>query len=334
MSILDRERIRLRTLQKIIDPDLARFEAELARIMAGGSPLAREICDHLQQGKSKRFRPTLLLLAAKDEAPVDQGAVVAAACVELVHTATLVHDDFIDGAVVRRGLPSVNHAWGGAAALIMGDYLYAKAIDDLCGHGLHDAVGALARSTVAMSQAEIMQVELRYSLATTEEQYLQVIERKTASLIATACELGASFHPRVRTERAAFGEFGRKVGLVFQITDDIFDYLGDERRLGKPTGQDWEEGRVTLPLIAALRQAPAAERAAFLDACRDRRGEPWLALWPQVKAFVATHDGVSYARALARRFGDEAKAEIAPIARGAQRELLETAAEYVIHRLN
>jgi len=333
MSMLDRERVKLLSLQKIVSPELARFERELEQLMAGGPALVREICGHIQQGRSKRFRPTLLLLSAKGDGPVDDRAVVAAACVELVHTATLVHDDFIDGAVTRRGLPSVNQAWGDAAALIMGDYLYARALDALCQRGLDEAVRLLAATTLLMSEAEMLQLESRFSLELSEEQYLRIIEYKTASLIEVSCEIGASFNPLINGHRSSLGRFGRKVGLVFQITDDIFDYLGDARRLGKPTGQDWEEGRVTLPLIAALRQAPREAREALTAEIAGRQGADWQALWPRVKTFVAEHGGVDYARGLARQYGDEAKAELSPVAVGPQKDLLAAAAEYVIHRL-
>lgn len=334
MSLLDRESVKLLTLQRIIAGDLARFEQEFARAMDEGSPLVRRICRHIQQGRSKRFRPTLLLLAAKGEGEVAADAVTAAACVELIHTATLVHDDFIDGALTRRGQPSINHAWGGPAALIMGDYLYAKALDLLCRAGLHEAVSLLARTTLLMSQAEMLQLEMKHNLATTEQQYLQIIHYKTASLIESACAIGASLHPAGNGHGPSLGVFGRQLGLVFQITDDIFDYLGDARRLGKPTGQDWEEGRVTLPLIAALRQAPAEARASLVDAAQAADAAGLRALWPAVKALVVEHGGIEYAQSMARACGEDAKRALAPVASGAQRELLEIAVDYVVNRLN
>ncbi len=334
MSLLDRQRVKLLTLQQVVAPELERFETQFASLMAGGPALVQDICGHIQQGRSKRFRPTLLLLAAKHQGPVDERAVIAAACLELIHTATLVHDDFIDGAITRRGLPSVNRAWGEAAALIMGDYLYARALDALCRHGLDDTVRKLAHTTLLMSEAEMLQLESKFSLKLDEDLYLRIIEYKTAALIEAACEIGASFNAQNDGHRDSFGRFGRKVGLVFQITDDIFDYLGDERRLGKPTGQDWEEGRVTLPLIAALRQADPAAREAFLGEARDRRDNGWREMWPRVKGFVAEHGGVDYAFAVARRYGEEAKSELTPVASGTQKELLAAAAEYVINRLN
>jgi len=256
MGLVDRERIKLVTLQKKIAPALKKVDEEFRLITDGDSPLTREICDHIRKGKSKRFRPTLLLLSAQDGDGFVPEAVTAAACVELVHTATLVHDDFIDEAITRRGLPSVTQQYGSSAALIMGDYLYSKALHRLCLVGQDSAVELLARTTVLMSEAEMLQLEHRYDMEISEDRYLQIIYQKTASLIENSCRIGVSFNPRLREAAEAFGEFGLKTGLVFQITDDIFDYLGDERRLGKPTGQDWEEGRITLPLIAAWRNAP------------------------------------------------------------------------------
>jgi octaprenyl-diphosphate synthase len=334
MGLVDRERIKLITLQKKIAPALERVEAEFRQITDGDSPLTREICDHIRQGKSKRFRPTLLLLSAQDGDGYPDDAVTAAACVELVHTATLVHDDFIDEAMTRRGLPSVNARYGQSAALIMGDYLYSKALHRLCLTGQAQAVELLARTTVLMSEAEMLQLEHRYDMAITEERYLQIIYQKTASLIENSCRIGVAFNPRLQDAGEAFGTFGAKTGLVFQITDDIFDYLGDERRLGKPTGQDWEEGRITLPLIAAWRHAPEKARARIAELAARRDGAERGACWSEVKDFVTEHGGVDYAFAKAREFGEEAKAALGPVASGPQKDLLAVAVEYVINRLN
>jgi geranylgeranyl pyrophosphate synthase len=334
MGLVDRERIKLATLQRKIGPALEAVDREFLRITTGDSPLTREICEHIRQGKSKKFRPTLLLLAAQDEDGFAPAAITAAASVELVHTATLVHDDFIDDAVTRRGLPAVNVKYGPSAALIMGDYLYSTALHNLCAAGLHHAVELLARTTVLMSEAEMLQLEHRYDMAISEERYLQIIYQKTASLIENACRIGVSFNARLSGCEAEFGDFGAHTGRVFQITDDIFDYLGDERRLGKPTGQDWEEGRITLPLIAACRQAPPAARARLdeLAVIRDRAER--AACWPEVRSFVTDHGGVDYAFTTARSYGDAAKQALGPVASGPQKELLAVAVEYVINRLN
>jgi octaprenyl-diphosphate synthase len=334
MSLLDRERIQLITLQQKIGPALKRFETELAKILTDSQGLTRQICDHILEGRSKRFRPTLLLLSADDGRRIDAQAITAAACVELVHSATLVHDDFIDAALIRRGLPSINDKWGAAAALIMGDYLYSKALDVLCRQDLHVAVRLLARTTVLMSEAEMLQLELKYDARISEEQYTEIIYRKTASLIETSCRIGASFNAGLTGLEENFGRFGSQIGLVFQITDDIFDYLGDERRLGKPTGRDWEEGRITLPLIVALRQAPPPTRRQILALAAERDGKGRSESWPLIKSFVTEHGGVEYAYSRARQFGEEAKQALAPVASGIQKDLLTVAVEYVINRLH
>ncbi len=334
MSLLDQERVQLWALQKIIGDELSRFDDAYDGLVRGETPLIEEVCAHVKQGRSKRFRPTLLLLTAKHDAPTPQEAVLCAACVEMIHTATLLHDDFIDEALTRRGLPSVNQAWGPATALVMGDYLYSKALDCLSGAGLHEALRLLAATTLKMSQAEMMQIETRHDLALTEERYHDIILRKTASLIESACAIGAGFNPAASRHVEAYGEFGRMIGFVFQITDDIFDFLGDERRLGKPTGQDWEEGRITLPLIAALRDAPAERRERLLGRVSGLRGAARAEAWTEVKDFVEEHGGTEYARGKAKEYGDRAKTAITAVATGVQRDLLVVSVDYVLRRLS
>lgn len=334
MSLLDQERVQLWALQKIIGDELSRFDAVYDGLVRGETPLIEEVCAHVKQGRSKRFRPTLLLLTAKHDAPTPPEAVLCAACVEMIHTATLLHDDFIDEALTRRGLPSVNQAWGPATALVMGDYLYSKALDCLSGAGLHEALRLLAATTLKMSQAEMMQIETRHDLALTEERYHDIILRKTASLIESACAIGAGFNPAASRHVEAYGEFGRMIGFVFQITDDIFDFLGDERRLGKPTGQDWEEGRITLPLIAALRDAPAERRERLLGRVSGLRGAARAEAWTEVRDFVEEHGGTEYSRGKAKEYGDRAKAAITAVATGVQRDLLVVSVDYVLRRLS
>jgi len=338
MSLMDRERIKLITLQNKIGPALKKVDAEFRRITDGDSPMTRAICEHILQGTSKKFRPTLLLLAAQYEKDgkslIADEALGAAACVELVHTATLVHDDFIDEALTRRGLPSVNVKFGSSAALIMGDYLYSKALHTLCAAGQGRAVELLARTTVLMSEAEMLQLEHRFDMDISEDRYMQIIYQKTASLIENSCRIGASMNPVLSKAEEDFGTFGARTGMVFQITDDIFDYLGDERRLGKPTGQDWEEGRITLPLIAAWRNADDTSRRRIGELATVRDTDRRAEAWPEVKTFVTDFGGIDYSFDKAREFGEEAKAALGPVASGPQKDLLAVAVEYVINRLN
>jgi octaprenyl-diphosphate synthase len=216
----------------------------------------------------------------------------------------------------------------------MGDYLYSKALHNLCQAELHHAVELLARTTVLMSEAEMLQLEYRYDMEISEERYMQIIYQKTASLIENSCRIGVSFNKRLAAAEEAFGIFGSQTGMVFQITDDIFDYLGDERRLGKPTGQDWEEGRITLPLIAAWRNAEPEARRRIGDLSRQTESSLRAECWPEVKGFVMEYGGVDYAFDMARELGEKAKDALGPVASGPQKDLLAVAVEYVINRLN
>ena len=332
MPLAGEDRVKLQSLQEWISGDLSALEAEVDRLLRSDDPMVQEICDHLARGKGKRFRPTLLMLTAKHATQSDPEAVFAAACVEIVHLATLVHDDFIDSAETRRGLPTVNVQWNPAAALIMGDWLYSKVFALLCAREMFDAMRIIGMTTHLMSVAEMMQLEFNRKLDLAEEDYLRVIQRKTGSLIEASCEIGALLHPELKRHARAFGEYGRQVGLAFQITDDILDYLGDNHRLGKPVGGDWKEGRITLPFIAARRQAPRSE-VRELERAIELAEDP-ASLWTDVRAFVQRHGGVEFAYDRAHHYGDLAREAIRTINVDPQREILSTAAEYVLGRLH
>jgi octaprenyl-diphosphate synthase len=326
------DRVKLHSLQEWIAADLAALEGEIDRMLTGELPLLQEICDHIGQGKGKRFRPTLLLITAKHDERASAEAIFAAACVELVHTASLVHDDFIDEAATRRGLPTVNARWGASAALITGDWLYCKVFALMTGRDMFDAMKIIARTCHSMSVAEMMQLERRRRLDLPENDYLTIIQKKTASVIEASCEIGALLHPELREHHAALGRYGRNVGMAFQITDDIFDYLGDLRRLGKPVGGDWREGRITLPFLAAWHAAPADERRD-LEAAVAHTSDP-TTLWSDVLAFVDRHRGTEVAQERALHYAAEAKQALASIDVSPQREILTNAADYVIGRLH
>lgn len=332
MPLAGEDRVKLQSLQEWIAGDLVALEAEVDRLLQSDDLMVQEICDHLSQGKGKRFRPTLLLLTAKHGSRSEPDAVFAAACIEIVHLATLVHDDFIDSAETRRGLPTVNVKWSPAAALIMGDWLYSKVFALLCQRGMFDAMRIIGTTTHLMSLAEMMQLEFHRKLDLSEEDYLTVIQRKTGSLIEASCEIGALLHPGLAPHAAAFAEYGRQVGRAFQITDDILDYLADDRQLGKPVGGDWKEGRITLPFIAAWREASASERRDLERAVAETP-DP-AALWSDVRAFVQRHGGVEFAYERAHHYGSLAREAIKSVHVDPQREILSTAAEYVLGRLH
>ncbi|RKZ18518.1 hypothetical protein DRQ53_00340 [bacterium] len=332
MPLAGEDRVKLQSLQEWIALDLTALEAEVDRLLQSDDPMVQEICDHLAKGKGKRFRPTLLMLTAKHGSQSEPDAVFVAACIEIVHLATLVHDDFIDSAETRRGNATVNVKWGPAAALIMGDWLYSKVFALLCARGLFDAMRIVGMTTHQMSVAEMMQLEFHRKLDLSEEDYLTVIQRKTGSLIEASCELGARLHPDLQAHAPAFAEYGRKVGLAFQITDDILDYRGEDQRLGKPVGGDWREGRITLPFIAARRNAPRQEQLE-LERAVQLADDP-ADLWSDVHAFVQKHRGVEFAYERAHHYVELARQAISGVPVNPQQQILSTAAEYVLGRLH
>ena len=331
MPLAGEDRVKLQSLQEWIADDLVSLEEEIGRLLRSDLPMLEDICALLEKGKGKRFRPTLLLVIAKHAERASAEAVFAAACVEMVHTASLVHDDFLDEASTRRGLPTVNAQWGASAALITGDWLYCKVFSRMMQRDMFDATRIIARTCHSMSIAEMMQLERSRVLEMSEEDYLTIIERKTASVIEASCEIGALLNPRLREHAAKFGLYGRQVGLAFQITDDIFDYLGDDRQLGKPVGGDWREGRITLPFLAAWKQAPVGPREALVRAI-EQSDDP-QSLWPDVKSFVQRNGGVEIAHERARSYGASAKEALSGIEVDPQRDILANAADYVLGRL-
>ncbi|HXF58589.1 MAG TPA: polyprenyl synthetase family protein, partial [Candidatus Saccharimonadales bacterium] len=255
----------LEAIRSLIAEPFERFQTELDDAFTCDVGLVGTVGAHLHRAFGKRFRPTLVLLAAKGFGRVTDEAVYGAVVVELIHTATLIHDDSVDKSLVRRGLPTVNSAFNNDTAILMGDYLYSKAFSIMVTKRMYEAMDLLAEATHRMSQGELRQIEQKNRLDLTEQEYMRVIDEKTACLMSAGCELGANEAGASAKARAALNRFGRALGLAFQITDDLMDYFGTEKITGKTRGNDLDGGKVTLPLITALREAPARERREMED---------------------------------------------------------------------
>ena len=291
------------TLSHIQSPVRERLEDvadELRRIVVSDFELIEEVNDYLLLLRGKLFRPTLLLLANELGGEPSDEAVTLAAVVELVHTATLVHDDAVDHSVLRRGLPTVNSLWTHQIAIIMGDYLYSRSVTELSNLGNLEAVGVLARASNHMSQGEMRQLVSYDALDFTEDDYYRLIAAKTASLMSAACEMGALVGAEGYREPMA--RFGHNLGMAFQIADDILDYTGTEASTGKPTGHDLRERKVTLPLVGALRDASEAQRVEIrrfftrVDPSDDEIG--------RIVEIVREGGGIEYARGRAGHYGE------------------------------
>lgn len=319
-------------LQEPVRAELDLVQQELVRFFSSSDvALINEIANHVVLSVGKRMRPTLTLLAARLAAPeVSHQVIVSATIVELIHTATLVHDDSIDRSHLRRGLATVNSLWNDQTAVIMGDYLYSKGFFLLREHGLWEVMGILAGTTYRMSIGEMLELEKKRDLSTTEETYLRMIDEKTATLIAASCEIGAFLTFGDGREREALRRFGTDLGMAFQITDDLLDFVGDSDHIGKSTGADIRDGKITLPLIHALREAPA-ERARPISELIQTT-ELSETGWNSIMDFTAEFGGLDYGREMARRYADQAVQALADFEDSPMKSTLTDAVDYVVHR--
>jgi octaprenyl-diphosphate synthase len=251
---------KLHSFQEPIQTDLDRMQDVLREFFRSRVPLIREVGEHLLTMSGKRFRPALTLLIARLGGKKVRDPVFAAAVIELIHTATLVHDDTIDKSALRRGLPTINALYNDLVATILGDYIYTKVLVDLFDGGEDRIVRAVARTTYEMSIGEMLQIQQKRNATLREEDYLELVDAKTASLMAASCEVGAIVGGLPPEDVEAWRLFGMDLGRAYQITDDIFDYVGDAGQLGKGAHSDLAEGKVTLPLIRALERCNEGER--------------------------------------------------------------------------
>ena len=320
--------IALRDLQRPVAGELERVGEELRRIVAADFPIIAEVNEHLLHMKGKLFRPTLLLLSSRAVGAEDPRAMILAAVVELIHLATLVHDDSVDHSVLRRGMPTVNALFSHQVAVIMGDYLYSRAIIELIRLDDLEPLRVLARVTNEMTIGEMRQLEAHDRLAYGQAEYDQLIRAKTASLLSGACEVGALRGPA--EYRAALARFGMRLGMAFQITDDLLDYTEGEAVTGKPWGLDLREHKVTLPLIAALGEMTPGDRRLVVELMA--APEPGDALVADVVRCVTAAGGLEYARRRALELAQQAEAELEILPPSAARDALRDSIAYAVER--
>jgi octaprenyl-diphosphate synthase len=294
-------------------------------------PLIRDVCESLGQVPGKRVRPTVLFLAARSAGEVNGHVVTAGVAIELIHTATLIHDDIIDNHTIRRGQPTVYSIYGNNVATIMGDFLYSKAFMMLGETGLFEIMTLLSKVTHIMSIGEMLQHQQRMNINVSEDGYLDIINKKTASLFSAACECGACVADSGNGHRPVYSGFGKNIGLAFQITDDLFDYLAIEEAIGKPTASDFSDGRVTLPFITAFRNAPEKARRRVEDLFGN--GFETSESWHEVVHFVQNYGGIEYSLELARGFREQAKVFLEQLDPSPERDALHLAADYIVDRV-
>ncbi len=301
---------------------------EIRRIVVGDFDLIEEVNDYLLLLPGKLFRPTLVLLANEVGDSPKPDAVTFGSVLELVHLATLVHDDAVDHSVLRRGQPTVNSIWTHQIAIIMGDYLYSRAVTELARVGNLEAVRTLADAANIMSVGEMRQLTAYDALDFSEDDYYRLISAKTASLMGAACDMGALVG--VEEYRVPLKRFGHNLGMAFQVADDILDYVGSEEVTGKPVGQDLKERKVTLPLLGARKVASAAAEAEIQALFNG--GGPASNEITRVVDLVRDLGGVDYAKRKAQVFAEGAEEALEGLPEGTAVDALRDCITYVVDR--
>jgi octaprenyl-diphosphate synthase len=321
--------VKLDTIIAPVAPQLKDFEAHFRRSLRSDVGLVDTVVRYMIKRKGKRIRPALVLLSAAACGGVNESTFRGAALVELLHTATLVHDDVVDDADTRRGWPSINRIWKNKVSVLLGDYVLARGLLLSLEHEdiafLHSTSNAVKR----MSEGELLQIQKSRQMNTDEETYFRIIGDKTASLLATCCEIGArsaSDDDAVVDHMRAYGE---ALGVSFQIRDDLLDFLGKEATLGKPIGGDLKDKKFTLPLIHAFREAPSARRKKVLRALKSGVKRKKIA---EILEFVKEYGGIDYAVKVAKEYRDQAVSHLDGFPDSDAKRALTDLADFVISR--
>jgi octaprenyl-diphosphate synthase len=311
-----------------IAADLEEVERILARVLKNKHPRVAEVIDHVQHYRGKRLRPMLLLLTARACGRMTMAHHVLGAVVEMIHTATLVHDDVLDGARVRRRMATVNAVWGVQTSVLLGDYLFTHAFH--LASTLDDARACrmIGEATDRVCEGELCQVLQRGNLDLSEVDYFDIIDGKTAELTACCCHLGALYSGAAPEVVQALARYGRRVGLAFQIADDLLDLVGEEKTTGKSLGTDLEQQKLTLPLIHLLNQGDKAlsVRVRHILSSPDNHKRESL------RPLLIESGGLQYAQRRAEKLAAEARAELACLSPSPCRSVLEALTERVVHR--
>ncbi|MEX0785986.1 MAG: polyprenyl synthetase family protein [Dehalococcoidia bacterium] len=315
------------SVQETVQKELAQVEATLAAVTHAEIPRVREMLEHVLSAGGKRMRPTISLLAGRFGDYKPELLVPMAASIELLHTATLVHDDVIDDSDTRRGRPTTNSRQHNAVAVMLGDYMFAHAAELICRTESIEVVKLFSRTLMAMASGELTQDMSAYQYGQDTMQYFHRIAGKTASLFATAAEGGALVARAPEDIVAAMHDYGENVGMAFQIVDDILDFEGTEEELGKPTGSDLMQGTLTLPAILLMERHPDDNPVEKLF--RDRGREEHLA---EAIFMIQDSDILDETYAVARDFRDRAVAALEPLPDTPDRAALAEIAAQVIER--
>ncbi len=312
-------------------PELERIEEAIRENFRSNVVLIPDVSGYLSRAGGKRVRPMLLLLSAKACGYEGPRAIIHSCVVEYIHTATLLHDDVVDAAEVRRGNPSANAKWGNEASVLVGDFLFAKSFSMMSEDQDGRIMKTMAKACTLLSEGEVLELVNVCNIRMSEEEYLEIISRKTAALIAASGKMGALLGDSPPPVVDAIYQFGSQVGFAFQLVDDALDYMGDEARTGKAVGKDLEDGKVTLPLLRACEQATPSEFEK-LNQILLHSNSFGSEDFDVVLELIQKYEGIPYAIDRARGYVEAAKAVLSILPDSVHVDSLRALADYIVER--
>jgi octaprenyl-diphosphate synthase len=317
-------------LTALLAEDFAKVNAEILARMQSRVPLIPELAGHIVAAGGKRLRPLLTLACARLCGYRGEHHIRLAACVEFIHTATLLHDDVVDGSALRRGASTANSLWGNSAPVLVGDFLFSRAFQLMVETGSLEVLKILSDAAAIIAEGEVMQLMAQNNIATPESAYLDVIAAKTAALFAAAARVGPVLGGRPDTEKDALERYGQSVGMAFQLVDDALDYSAKRASLGKNIGGDFREGKATLPIIIAYARGSDPERAFLRRMIDDLAQEPGD--FERAVELIERHGGLKATLAKAREFADAARGALALFPDSEFRQALRDLADFSVER--
>jgi len=313
-----------------ISDELGRLDGVMRERTESNIPLVTEVAHYIIQNGGKRLRPVLCLLACKLVGYSGEQAIYCAAGLEFIHTASLLHDDVIDHAEMRRGRPSANAKWGNHISVLVGDFFYCRSSDIFTKTGQLAIVQLITDTITQTTEGEVFETIKSNDMDIQESDYLRIIEDKTAVLFRAACEVASVLGEVGEEFKSALRAYGTALGMAFQLADDYLDYISDEAQLGKARGTDLREGKLTLPLIAALREATAVEQKIFKEALMAERLDD--AKFREVVSMLEKYGALEYTRQRASDYAEDAKQALALFKPSLAKESLLTLADYFVYR--
>ena len=320
----------LAPLTALVADDMRAVNELIVQRMHSPVAMIPQLAGHIVAAGGKRLRPLLTLASARMCGYAGRRHVALAACVEFIHTATLLHDDVVDESDLRRGLASANAVWGNKASVLVGDFLLSRSFELMVEDGSLSVLSILSRASSLIAEGEVLQLTTQNDTETGETQYLEVIKAKTAQLFAAACRIGAIIAARPKVEEDALETFGMNLGIAFQLTDDVLDYSATQMALGKTVGDDFREGKITLPVILAFRRGDEAERTFWrrtLETLEQRPGDLERAV-----DLMEKHKALADTVERARHYGAIARDGLGIFANGPEKSALVEIIDFCIER--